>query len=59
MDKDINNLLSKKLLATETTIFAVVYLAKDVPDKLPYCILIVVIAVIYKICQVVLDWKGK
>ncbi len=57
--RDITNLLSKKLITAETAIAALIYLAMDAPDKLPYCYLIVGIAVIYKICQTALDWKIK
>ncbi len=53
----LTNLLSKKLITVETAIAALIYLAMDAPDKLPYCYLIAGIAVIYKICQTALDWK--
>lgn len=59
MNRDLNNLASKKLVTTGAAIITIATLAKDAPDKLPYCIIIAVIAVIYKICQAILDWKGK
>ena len=59
MSRDITNLVSKKLVTTETAIGALIYLGKDAPDKLPYCCLIVAIAVVYKICQTFLDRRGN
>ncbi len=58
MSRDWTNLLSKKLITTETEIGALIYLGQDADNKLPYCCLIVVIAVVYKICQTVLDKKN-
>jgi len=55
MSRDITNLVSKKLVTTETAIGALIYLGHDADNKLPYCCLIVVIAVVYKICQTWLD----
>lgn len=58
-NRSITNLFSKKLITTESTIAAILFLAKDAPNKLPYCMLIVGIVVVYKICQTILDKKRE
>ncbi len=52
-NRSLSNLYSKKLIATETTIGAIIYLSKDAPDKFYYCCLIVLVAIVYKICDII------
>lgn len=51
------NGVSKKLCIAVVSITAIVKLAEDAPNKLPYAIGVVVICVVYKVIQGWIDRK--
>jgi len=53
------NGMSKKLCISIIGVHAIIAMAADSEDKLPYAIIVAGLCVIYKLTQGFIDWKRK